>query len=715
MVTLSIDYGNVATAGYVVQDIYSQFFAFPLIVSAQIKPNSAFYSTYHGIVIQSGQSYSSYANSIRTQIGSLGVSLWFLANTSSSTTLLSGWSQDGGTYFVYSIDSYLNVKVLTNGVNYFSPPISSKVWHHAFITWSTTTTFSSMFVLDATSTAQYPGPAVNPSISSLPCLVIGAIFNSFGNIDPTTTFNGYIRRIELFDPTILYSSPTSAYSYITNFAKLFVTSNNRLYNLGTGCNVTITGGSVCSLCDIFTLSCFPTVSPYLRPNGSASCPVQCSQMLRSCDNFGNCSVCQDPLCVSCNSAGCLQCQPNAAVNSQGICACMTDYAYFQSINACQQCSPVCSTCSLPNDPTKCITCQLGLVLNTDSITNVGSCIAACPQGYITSQTGVCLMQCDPSCLTCSAGGDPSKCTSCADKMFLIGVGQGFCQSSCPKNYSLNGTVNQCLPCHPSCATCLLPLNATSCMTCNSSTPYKTGIWNPAIGTCTQNCSTNNSTYVDLDSKICYTNGKCPISKYQNDALQQCLSCDPSCFGCSAPNDPTKCRGCHSSTQFLRLNSAQDSSGSCVTKCGDSDLIDKLRMVCTGEVMSPSEQQQIQTTITTINAITYNIIIKHLIRTAGTFSGMLSSIALSGNLGAVVGLLGPLQMLNLFSMINIPIMPVKLGMFYQGMGILSLNFIPNTVTYFLPDSIVQANDPANQLDDNANYNVDIFLLFFSLFI
>ena len=94
------------------------------------------------------------------------------------------------------------------------------------------------------------------------------------------------------------------------------------------------------------------------------------------------------------------------------------------------------------------------------------------------------------------------------------------------------------------------------------------------------------------------------------------------------------------------------------------------------------------------------------------SGNVGKCFYNFNLGALAALLGPLQVMNLFSVINIPKVPVKLAMFFKQLGILSFEFLPNAVTLIFPESITRSDDQSNELPDSASNHANMFYFAFS---
>ena len=185
----------------------------------------------------------------------------------------------------------------------------------------------------------------------------------------------------------------------------------------------------CSLCDKFTLVCFPNSSPILTPNGTAICPYNCANTyFTSCDNEIQCSICKDPLCVSCIGSICLQCNLNANITQTGTCGCLEGFAYNSTTMMCESCHSSCYTCISPGDARKCLECNGDLYLIPD-LTNVvfqGTCVENCPKGFTSGDNVICFMKCAEYCKTCLKPNDPFACLACRNGFYLLGSNSGSC-------------------------------------------------------------------------------------------------------------------------------------------------------------------------------------------------------------------------------------------------------------------------------------------------
>ncbi len=701
-ISISLDYGEVPWRGYLWQSTAALADSYPLVLDSQVRPTGALYGAYHGLGIAATvgtvATYSTYYNSFRTAIGTAGISLWFFKLSTTYAVLISGWSVDTpATYFEFDIGTALTL-VTSLGSETLSTTINANQWHHLLILWKTdTTTFKAVAVLDGDTTKKQAFTAVMfgaaPTIVSSPRLVLGGKLNPSGVFvssagSSPAQFDGYIRRAELLDFSQYDIDLTHVYGYLAEYA-------TRLFLATTGCSSKRTGTS-CSLCDAFSAECFPnTVSLDTLPDGSASCSSTCASLYYTgCNLTGTCTSCPETLCLSCAGNGtCIECKTGATIGSNGLCACDERSTYSSTTKMCETCSEDCYSCVSPADAEKCTSCYSGLslvVTSTISSKKVGYCSETCPDGQ-EEDNGVCVAECAATCKTCSVGEREDKCTSCWSGYYLVGQTEGYCMTTCPDATAFSVSEKKCLPCDSTCATCVLPGNSTACLTCNSSTPYKTETWSYAVGNCSVACYSDS--YIDPVEKQCYPGGDCPITLYKDTTNKTCLACDSSCFGCSVPADAGNCMGCASSFYYLRLKNKKANSGTCMTQCKSGDKVNSQMMVCYAQVVSDSDLEQTQTLTDAINSAT----------TAFSCTSIFSSLLASGNVGALTALLGPLQMLNLFSVINIPQMPVKLGSFFTGMGITSFEFLPNAVTYFIPASVVRSSDEENQLTDNSAYD------------
>ena len=67
----------------------------------------------------------------------------------------------------------------------------------------------------------------------------------------------------------------------------------------------------------------------------------------------------------------------------------------------------------------------------------------------------------------------------------------------------------------------------------------------------------------------------------------------------------------------------------------------------------------------------------------------------------------MQLITLFSLIEVPTLPKKLLDFYNGMGIANMNFLPNVIQIINAYDHEYVNGPDNRLLSAAKYDSNIF--------
>jgi len=686
----NMDFTEITYRRITYTSINSPISAYAEINGKQTIPYGLIFSAYHGLVLPFNYEYYL---SIHTKISENAISMYFLKTEALAQTLISGWSSTYGSIFNLNIrsDNQFEIEFLSNVPILIPVTVVLGNWHNIIFIWKFDTSshiFYYTISIDGinkydNNQAYASAEPVYNDIEDL--LIIGGKLSSDNHIDPSSRFSKYIREISLFKIYVSWLSVTNA---INKFGLAQISKIS---------------------CNPFDHNCWTTFSPNYKPDGSEACPSECnSNYFTGCNLLGECIKWPDENCLSSNKQGfCICCQKNTVVSKTGKCVCDSDSALNSTSLTCDHCHDSCLTCSQPGNKQRCTKCPLGYALNPiyNSDNQIqGECIEKCPENSTENINGICENVCDDSCRKCYEGKNPYKCTSCKNGQYIVGENYGPCVKICPYGTAVSINETKCLPCHYTCDSCITPYIETACLACNGNYTYKSLInANKGIGTCTNNCSNlanfeNNNTliYTDTVNKLCYQNGQCPINMYKNIENHECQACHFSCFGCTAPQDPTQCLGCSSGKMFLRLESQKAPSGTCVYNCEDNDIKDTKILLCIGQPNADSKKQG-ETITDAVNSIT----------TAFTVSSLLSSVLMTGNIGALAALLGPLQMMNLFSVINIPRMPIKLGTFYKGMGILSFEFLPNLITYFLPESFVKSESSENELTDNAQYNASIF--------
>jgi hypothetical protein len=259
--------------------------------------------------------------------------------------------------------------------------------------------------------------------------------------------------------------------------------------------------------------------------------------------------CNPPYCTGQGGSFCISCRngDNANINGKCICWELSKGEIMGTPGLCGLCHPTCLTCSWANDPTKCTSCGVGVI-----ITGIeGECL--CPLDMEIGSNNFCvgkspILNCDARCNTCAAPAY-NQCTSCRSDSSLSG-------SSC---YCTSSTVymdsfGKCRPCHPTCKTCLNG-TPTGCLTCsdpntvllsngtciknwiNGCHPTCLTCIGPSANQCTS-CNTGASFKAPSVPNFCI----CSTSTQYLSSDGTCLSCNPSCDQCSGPLD-TECTVC----------------------------------------------------------------------------------------------------------------------------------------------------------------------------
>ena len=70
------------------------------------------------------------------------------------------------------------------------------------------------------------------------------------------------------------------------------------------------------------------------------------------------------------------------------------------------------------------------------------------------------------------------------------------------------------------------------------------------------------------------------------------------------------------------------------------------------------------------------------------------------------LIGTAQILSLFLLINLKLMPISLTDFAKSLGPALFSIIPNAITLLVTPDISHANDPSNSLTDNLWYHPNL---------
>lgn len=283
--------------------------------------------------------------------------------------------------------------------------------------------------------------------------------------------------------------------------------NMLLYNNGTCASIAAEAncGQLCSSCSQFlngTFYCDICAPGAVMSGGICiNCPANCAQC--SLSNVGLCTSClpgyyysSNQVCTACPQSNCLSCTALACTT------CVTGWTLSPSLTCMKQCILPCATCS-STDPSVCLSCIAGFVLNTaatqncqpDTSCNSNGTCTNCPFGFamvVTNNSAKC-NQCVTSCARCNPN-NANQCLSCYTGSYLNGSTCAACPSSCKMCSSpticfqcASGFVAQqaavqvsskttssgpiganpltCLACTAPCATCYN--TPTTCLTCQS--------------------------------------------------------------------------------------------------------------------------------------------------------------------------------------------------------------------------------------------------------
>lgn len=331
----------------------------------------------------------------------------------------------------------------------------------------------------------------------------------------------------------------------------------------------------------------------IRLNGwtyENECPVG---QFGTVDNCFNCSVeCEscfgptDTECFECSNFRILlpnstmqcvsQCPNVSTLDFQCVDACESnEYARTdsqQQAKFCYQCNPLCDSahsCSGPN-ATQCGRCAS--LYNTIT----GSCVEMCPNFTFIDESNNCVpcnAQCDPE--TGCNGATAADCVECRNLVFQVSminvsIPNDICVANCAEAFYEEDQF--CRPCSTECAGGCMGPSSNQCDSCRNFEVASSG---NASGNCVSTCNTDPSRmtmYGDANnfcqpcSPLCSLTGGCsgpnatdcngcrngtteplptlngecvlacpPTTHYHDTAIEQCVTCDPSCSnGCTGP-------------------------------------------------------------------------------------------------------------------------------------------------------------------------------------
>jgi len=280
------------------------------------------------------------------------------------------------------------------------------------------------------------------------------------------------------------------------------------------CNDGYSGKDCVLNCDLSCKSCSDTGCLSCYEHASlVGADCVCSAEYKKSITTKRCILC-DETCLTCSGPSptqCLTCTENATF-STGSCPCNTSYFRSPDNTQCVGCHPTCVDCRGSTAAT-CLSCQSNAALRSGE--TVGMCL--CNAGFFLKEDYTC-SPCDASCKFCT-GAEATKCSDCYENALLA---SGSCV--CKAGYSQDLITKRCLPCHPTCPTCL---TTTHCLTC-----------------------TSNST---LQSNTCL----CNDNFTRNTAMDLCVPCHPMC---------EKCQGTSAASCLTCKGSASLRSGETMGEC-----------------------------------------------------------------------------------------------------------------------------------------------------
>lgn len=256
-----------------------------------------------------------------------------------------------------------------------------------------------------------------------------------------------------------------------------------------------------------------------------------AQAYKLCDQ--NCATCFAPN----NPSACLSCTDSNKEAIGGVCACLQGAS--NSAGLCFPCDSTCGTCAIPNNPFGCTSCA-------QDIMTLISGVCFCPIGMAWNRGTRNCEYCDPSCKTCSIPGNPNYCTSCNTGTLV----NGNCITEVPPVECPYGTApdanGNCLPCHYSCETCLVPEHSGRCTSCSRSKRLVGGMCVPykvKYKKYKRPPSCCPSLMASINNVCKCVRGYIGNSLSPSTSDTYCLPCHPSCLTCYEANNPEACTSC----------------------------------------------------------------------------------------------------------------------------------------------------------------------------
>jgi hypothetical protein len=419
-------------------------------------------------------------------------------------------------------------------------------------------------------------------------------YSNKGDIDsgtflPTNPCSGNCRSCNADTTTCTSCYSWSSYNKLNSGSCLSSCPDAKYFN-GSSCLQCMSNCNNCSSavncfgCDtgliLFNNSCLTSC-----PNGyyvSGSSCQACSSACLTCNELTNCTVCSTGYslfnntclsqcpgatyslnkvcyncstgCLSCTALACTQCNTSMLLYNGNCMNACPDGLFVDASRNCVNCQSPCATCV--NTSTTCLSCV------SERYLMVHACNATCPDTYyINLAEGVC-SQCVSPCLTCSS---ESVCLSCVPGQYFY---QNKCSTTCPSGSYASSTSN-CTACVSPCQTCtsatacttcssnLILFNLTCIVTCPSEFYNSSGVCAACVSpclTCQSNTICLSCVTGSLFNRSCVA--VCPLTHYSSNGV--CVNCISPCMNCEGSG--TTCIACV--TGYILHGST------CVTSCPD---------------------------------------------------------------------------------------------------------------------------------------------------
>ncbi|KAM7391946.1 hypothetical protein PAMP_022592 [Pampus punctatissimus] len=299
-----------------------------------------------------------------------------------------------------------------------------------------------------------------------------------------------------------------------------------------------------------------------------TCTLRCPSGTFANKVSSQCEACSES-CIVCEDAEqCHRCRSGLYLNDG---ECVEDCQRgFPQDGVCQPCSLECASCQ--GNQSHCLSCETNYLLLDHS------CMTHCPEGYYATERE-CL-RCPANCRECSQDG---LCKKCADYYFLH---YDKCVDDCPTGYFANEKPQECVRCHPDCASCdglafddcdvcrnpkAVRYNGECLPKCPISTYYDKAT-NECRGYEASSCLSCDTNRRKDASGHCVRFSECSLHSYM-DQNGDCQKCHKFCQSCSGPGID-HCLSCNKPSFLL--------NDTCVQKCPVGYYAeDKEERVCEG--------------------------------------------------------------------------------------------------------------------------------------